>query len=294
MRLGNVVKATPSTWFAAAICLAGAEGSGTSSFSIRRRAWRAMVEGKPVFTHVMATAAVVVSTSSLSNHRCGGSSYQIAAVSSIPGRESAQRRDTELDIQAIQTGGSRRRGRRNRSRSRTGKDDRHFREWQWQRECHSCKVTLRASVEPRSATARTGDVVRFIVHATSGQVDNYAVRWTVNGPAATIDPDGGFVAELPGSYVITAASGSQEAIASVVVTPRNVERSLEVIGRAPIKDFEAAEEWIIGNYAYLSTISDKLLVYDISDPLIRPTYGHDKVDARIINDVSTTADGRIL
>jgi uncharacterized protein YjdB len=150
------------------------------------------------------------------------------------------------------------------------------------------------SIEPRSTTARTGDVVRFQVHATSGQADNGAVRWTVGGPAATIDPDGGFVADLPGSYVITAASGPQEAIASVVVAPRNAERTLEVIGRAPIKDFEAAEQWIIGNFAYLSTISDKFLVYDISDPAHPKLTDTVKVDARIINDITTTADGKIL
>ena len=150
------------------------------------------------------------------------------------------------------------------------------------------------SIDPKSTNARTGDVVRFNVHAKSGQADNSAVRWTVSGPAATIDQDGGFVAELPGSYVITAASGPQEAVASVVVVPRNAERTLEVVGRAPIKDFEAAEEWIIGNYAYLSTISDKLLVYDISDPTQPKQTDSIKVDARLINDVSTTADGRIL
>lgn len=122
------------------------------------------------------------------------------------------------------------------------------------------------SIEPRTTNARTGDVVRFNVRAKSGTADNTAVRWTVSGPAATINNDGGFVAELPGSYVITAASGPQEAIASVVVTPRNVERSLEVIGRAQIKDVPTAEEWIIGNYAYVSTISDKFLVFDISNP----------------------------
>ena len=150
------------------------------------------------------------------------------------------------------------------------------------------------SIDPRSTNARTGDVVRFNVRAKNGQADNNAVRWTVSGPAATIDPDGGFVAELPGSYVITAASGPQEAVASVVVTPRNAERTIEVVGRAPIKDFEAAEQWIIGNYAYLSTISDKLLVYDVSDPAHPKLTDTVKVDARLINDVSTTADGRIL
>ncbi|HSS19689.1 MAG TPA: Ig-like domain-containing protein [Pyrinomonadaceae bacterium] len=150
------------------------------------------------------------------------------------------------------------------------------------------------SIEPRSTNVRTGDVVRFNVRARSGNADNNAVRWTVSGPAATIDPDGGFVAELPGSYVITAASGTQEAIASVLVSPRNAERSLEVVGRAPLKDTEAAEEWIIGNYAYLSTISDRFFVYDISNPAQPRLTDTVKVDARLINDISTTPDGKIL
>ncbi|HYJ89043.1 MAG TPA: Ig-like domain-containing protein [Pyrinomonadaceae bacterium] len=150
------------------------------------------------------------------------------------------------------------------------------------------------SIEPRSTNARTGDVVRFNIRATSGVANNNAVRWTVSGPAATIDSDGGFVAELPGSYVITAASGPQEAIASVVVTPRNSERSLEVVGRVRIKDVPTAEEWIIGNYAYVSTISDKFVVYDISNPAEPKLTDTIKVDARIINDISTTADGKIL
>ncbi|HEV7744489.1 MAG TPA: Ig-like domain-containing protein [Pyrinomonadaceae bacterium] len=150
------------------------------------------------------------------------------------------------------------------------------------------------SVVPRSTTARTGDVVHFEVHATSGLADNNAVRWTVTGPAATIDADGGFVADLPGAYVISAASGSQQAIASVIVAARNAERTLDVVGRAPIKDFEAAEQWVIGNYAYLSTISDKFLVYDISDPTRPKLTDTVKVDARLVNDISTTADGKIL
>jgi hypothetical protein len=150
------------------------------------------------------------------------------------------------------------------------------------------------SVEPRSTSARTGDVIRFNVRAQNGKADNKAVRWTVSGPSATIDPDGGFVAELPGSYVITAASGTQEAIASVLVSPRNAERTLEIVGRAPVKSFEAAEEWIFGNYAYLSTISDKFLVYDISDPAHPKLTDTVRVDARLVNDISTTADGKIL
>src|SRR3989441_9855270 len=108
-----------------------------------------------------------------------------------------------------------------------------------------------------------------------------------------LEPDGAFVAENPRAYVVSAAVGDRQALASVVVTPRNAERELIVVGRAPIKDFQAAEQWIIGNFAYVSTVSDKLLTYDISDPAHPKLTDTAKVDARITNDVSTTADGKI-
>ncbi len=150
------------------------------------------------------------------------------------------------------------------------------------------------SIEPRSSNARTGDVVRMNIRARSGQADNQAVRWTVSGPAGMIESDGAFVAELPGSYVITAASGDQQAVASVVVAPRNAERTLELVGRALTKEVPSAEEWIIGNHAYLSTASDRFFVYDISNPAAPKLTDTIKVDARIVNDISTTADGKIL
>src|SRR5207253_11475823 len=108
-----------------------------------------------------------------------------------------------------------------------------------------------------------------------------------------IESDGGFVAERPGTYIVTATSGDRNAIASVVVTPRNAERELQVVGRAPIKDMQAAEQWIFKNYAYVSTISDKVLVYDISDPANPKLTDTLKVDAHIVNDVSISADGKI-
>lgn len=156
------------------------------------------------------------------------------------------------------------------------------------------KNTVRGlSVEPASTNARTGDVVHFKA-VPNGSAQDFAPRWAVSGEGATIDPDGGFVAEHPGTYVITAAIGDRTANASVVVKPRNVERALEVVGRAPLKDAQGAEEWIFGNYAYYSTISDHFIVFDISDPKNPKQTDSIKVDARIINDISTTADGKIL
>ena len=61
-----------------------------------------------------------------------------------------------------------------------------------------------------------------------------------------------------------------------------------------MKEFQGAEQWIIGNYLYYSTIADRFFVYDISDPAHPKLTDTIKVDARIVNDISTTADGKIL
>lgn len=152
------------------------------------------------------------------------------------------------------------------------------------------------AVEPNQTTARTGDVVMFKARGKDdkgAQVPQPSVRWAVSGSGAEIHADGGFVAERPGSYVVTATSGSQTAVATVVVAPRNVERELTLVGRAPFKEFLAAEQWIFGNYAYVSSVSDKLLVFDISDPKNPKQTDTVKVDAHTINDVSVSADGKI-
>lgn len=140
--------------------------------------------------------------------------------------------------------------------------------------------------------ARTGDVVHFT--ANGDPTNDFTARWSVSGSAATIDPDGGFVAERPGTYIVTATSGNISGNASIVITPRNVQREIKVVGRAPFKEFQGAEQWIIGNYAYYSTISDRFLVYDISNPTEPKLTDTIKVDARLVNDIMTTADGKIL
>lgn len=150
------------------------------------------------------------------------------------------------------------------------------------------------AIEPKSASVRTGDVVRFSARLAGGAaVNDLSVRWSVAGEGAMIEPDGAFVAEQPGSFVVTASIGDRQTLASVVVTPRNAERELEVVGRALPKDTQAAEQWIIGNFAYVSTISDKLFVYDVTDPKQPKLTDTVKVDARTTNDISTTPDGKI-
>ena len=75
------------------------------------------------------------------------------------------------------------------------------------------------AVEPRTTEARTGDVVRFSAKISVDSGAPPAVRWSVTGAGATIDADGGFVAERPGSHVVTASVGERSSIATVTVTP---------------------------------------------------------------------------
>ncbi len=152
------------------------------------------------------------------------------------------------------------------------------------------------SVSPATAQARTGEVVHFSVQAQDAKGANLAspaAHWALSGAGAQVWQDGGFVAERPGTYAVSATVGDRTATASVVVTPRNVEREIEVVAHAMPKDEQFAEEWIWGNYAYLSTIDDKVLVYDVSDPSKPNLTDMLKVDARLVNDVSVTADGKI-
>jgi uncharacterized protein YjdB len=148
------------------------------------------------------------------------------------------------------------------------------------------------TVTGAAPAARTGDVIRF--KAQGDPAGDFSTRWSVSGNGATIDSDGALVAELPGTYIVTATSGKLSSSSSIVVAPRNLEQEVEVVGRAPLKEFQGAEQWIIGNYAYYSTISDKFLVYDISDPAHPKLTDTVKVDARLVNDIMTTADGKIL
>lgn len=152
------------------------------------------------------------------------------------------------------------------------------------------------SLQPATTQARTGDVVHFTATAKDAQgggVKSPYISWEVSGAGATVYPDGGFVAEDPGTYIVRATSGGREATSSVVVTARNVERQLDVVAHVMPKDTQSAEQWIIGNYAYLSSVSDKLWVYDVSEPSAPKLLDTLKVDARLINDVSTTPDGKI-
>jgi len=291
---GNPIDAKPSVWFAAPFDLAGADESGEVTFHAPGIVTvGAVIAGKTGYAKVNVATSKITSLEiePLAGPIVAGSAEHLTAIARTPNGEprsdatikwtSEKASIATVDAAGLVTGvapGS--------VIIKATSDE------------GTAKVTVQVvrdavrklSIKPATAEARTGDVVHFTA-ADSGKES--PVRWSVTGSGAAIYPDGAFVAEKAGTYIITASRGQHSASASVVVRPRNVEREVEVVSHVPMPDLQMSEEWIIGHHAYLATVADKLFVYDIADPANPKLLDTLKVDARLINDVSTTPDEKI-
>lgn len=293
---GNVIKEQPSTYFAGPFDIAAVDDQGNVKlFGTGEVTVGAIVGGKPGFTTFMVKAPSVktVEIHALKTPLAVGDVVQLSAVTRIASGDprtgvpinwtSDNTKVATIDaggvITAVGPGKATITATSGAASTTTSITI-----------AKSNLRSLTASAPVQSAP--TGDVVRFT--AKGDAAGDFTTRWAVSGTGATIDADGGFVADRPGTYIVTASSGDLFSSASIVVTPRNLERELTLVGRALFKEFQGAEQWIIGNYAYYSTIADRFFVYDISDPANPKLTDTIKVDARIVNDISTTADGKIL
>ncbi len=145
-------------------------------------------------------------------------------------------------------------------------------------------------------SARTGDVVMFQAQAFDAggrSLGALPVQWSVSGGGATVYSDGGFVAKVPGSYLVTAVAGSVAATTSIAVSKREHDRVFEPVTSVIFSDVQAAEGWAVNDALYVGTMAGRVYTYDISNPAAPQRVDSIVVDARLINDVSTTADGRI-
>ncbi len=145
-------------------------------------------------------------------------------------------------------------------------------------------------------SARTGDVVRLSaagLSAAGAAVANPPVRWSVSGAGAEVYPGGAFVAERPGTHLVTATVGGISAVHAIAVTQRTHARRFELVTHVGFGNIQAGEVWPVNDALYVSTLSDRLYTFDISTPGRLIKRDSIMVDARVINDVSTTPDGRI-
>ena len=298
---GNLIDEKPQVWFAAPFDLAGADESGEVTFHAPGMVTvGAVIAGKAGYATVNVTdskvTAVEIELPAYPSVVAGGAEKLTAIVRSANGNPrtdvvvkwaSEKPSTASVDAAGLVTGIV--------PGSVTIKAT---------AEGISGTVTLQVvhdavhklTVKPASAEARTGDVVHFsatAVDGAEGHVKEPPVRWSISGSGAAVYPDGAFVAEKAGTYVVVASSGQHSAAASVVVRPRNVEREVEVVAHVPMPDLQMSEEWIIGHHAYLGTVADKVFVYDIADPANPKLLDTLKVDARLVNDISTTPDEKI-
>jgi hypothetical protein len=157
------------------------------------------------------------------------------------------------------------------------------------------------TITPSTVEARTGDVVRFNVKATdrSGrEVAGLTPAWSFAPGGGRIESDGAFVGYEARPYTITANLGRRSAQAIVTLSPRDVRRPAQVVGRLPRTRFTTEEVWIHpnGKYAYLGSGSggDVMYAIDISDPSKPVVTDSVVANTRRVNDIMTTPDGRFL
>ena len=153
-----------------------------------------------------------------------------------------------------------------------------------------------------------GDVIQFAVDVRDPDgdpVSNPAVSWRVIPPGAGfVTGDGRFVAYETGSVQLVAeAQGAADTIEVAFAARQVPTGGFQVIGNGAVGRRFSSDHWEHGTTAYTGTwgcrnvaggaCGDALLVWDISvadDPLLVDSV---IVDARVVNDIKVSADGRL-
>ncbi|HVS15066.1 MAG TPA: hypothetical protein VMV46_14155 [Thermoanaerobaculia bacterium] len=184
-------------------------------------------------------------------------------------------------------------------------------------------ATRRIEVEPNPVAtfeltaevdeARTGDVVRLAVLARdpSGRpVPELPIQFAVSGRSAPtiiapgasahVTDDGRFVAERSGVYTVVATSGAHVAEKRIRAVPRQVRRELELVGQGKVRDRHTSDLWIWEgpdgrDYAITGTwgAEGHAYVWDVTNPESITLIDAVRVDARTVNDVKISEDGRL-
>ncbi|MCZ6597423.1 MAG: hypothetical protein O7B99_07290 [Planctomycetota bacterium] len=169
-------------------------------------------------------------------------------------------------------------------------------------------IELRAD----STHVRTGDVVHLTalgLDADGKAVADVPVHYSFVaqpdddlGSAATgqIEQDGRFVAEKPGYYTIVATCGNAGARLTLRADQRNVQRKIELVGQGEVLDVHTSDLWVwegVDGRDYCVTgtwgANGEAYFWDVTDPANIERISSVTVDARTVNDVKVSEDGRI-
>jgi len=162
-------------------------------------------------------------------------------------------------------------------------------------------------------SARTGDVIHFDVtprDASGDPVPDLPIQYAFQGRnsqhgigdpgSGLITEDGRFVADLAGEYTIVAATGTHTASMTVAIEARDVKRQIEVVGQGRVSDRATSDLWVWEgpdgrDYAVTGTwgADGHAYFWDVTDPGNMQIIDTIRVDARTVNDVKVSEDGRI-
>ena len=148
------------------------------------------------------------------------------------------------------------------------------------------------------------------MNADGGEVKDIPVYFTFtaapddnlgNGATGQIEQDGRFVAETPGLYTIVASCGSASARKVVKARKRfEKERTIQVVGRGKVHDTHTSDIWVWEgvdgrDYAVTGTwgANGEAHFWDVTDPANIKRISTVKVDARTVNDVKVSQNGKV-
>ena len=160
---------------------------------------------------------------------------------------------------------------------------------------------------------RTGDVVDLsaigrdaegrpvpdlpVTFTVAGRVDT-AIR--APGASAQITEDAKFVAERSGTYTVVASTGSLSARRSIRVEPRSVAKEIRFVGQGKVRDRHTSDLWVWQgadghDYAITGTwgAEGHAYIWDVTSPESIVLVDTVRVDARTVNDVKISSDGRL-
>tara|TARA_Y100000590_G_scaffold192881_1_gene219200 strand:- start:752 stop:2827 length:2076 start_codon:yes stop_codon:yes gene_type:complete len=163
---------------------------------------------------------------------------------------------------------------------------------------------------------RTGDVLHLNAKALnrSGRsIEDAPITYTYVGQAdygdfglpasGLVTDDGRFVAETAGMYNVIASSGGYSAQQTIKVVPRNVKKKVKLVGHGLISDVLTGDLWVWPgidkhqgkDFAVTGTwgSNGEAYFWDVTNPDSMIIIDTVTVDARTVNDVKISEDGRV-
>ena len=167
------------------------------------------------------------------------------------------------------------------------------------------------SVTEKPEKIRTGDVINLKADAYDKRgnlVNDVNIKFSFTGKSfdksntasGLILQDGRFVGDVPGKYILTASFGNASKSKVVNVFQRKVQREVKKIGAGSVNDKHTSDFWVFEgvdkrDYAVTGTWGADGTAYfwDVTNPSDIKKIDSVQVDARTVNDVKVSPNGKI-